>query len=79
MIPFAIIKLVPLKVWLILIAAVAVGIWYWRATDAAYERGKTEVTTTIQKEQTDAQDRAETERRKLDRGDDSSVRGFDRD
>lgn len=78
--PFlALLKLVPLRTWLILAAIVAVAVWYWREIDAAYERGKSETIATIEKGQSDAQDRAETERRKLDRGDDSSVRGFDRD
>ncbi len=75
----ALLKLAPAKVWLILAAILVVALWYWRATDAAYDRGKTETVVTIQKGQIDAQDRAEAERRKLDRGDDSRVRGFDRD
>ncbi|CAN7314573.1 hypothetical protein LJR009_001578 [Bosea sp. LjRoot9] len=75
----ALLKLIPLRVWLVLAAIVAVALWYWQQTGAAYERGKSETISTIQKGQTDAQDRAETERRKLDRGDDSGVRGFDRD
>ena len=75
----ALLKLIPLKAWLILIAAVAVAVWYWRATDAAYERGKTEAITTIEKGTKDAEKRADTELRKLDRGDDSGVRAFDRD
>lgn len=75
----AVLRFIPLRVWLVLVALIAVGLWYWRATDSAYQRGKSEVVTSIQKEQSDAQNRAETERRKLDRGDDSRVRGFDRD
>lgn len=75
----ALLRLVPLRAWLVLGALVAVALWYWAATDAAYERGKTETVTTIQKEQGKAQERADAERRKLDRGDDSAVRGFDRD
>lgn len=75
----ALLRLVPLRAWLVLGAVIAVALWYWRATDAAYERGKTETVTTIQKEQGRAQDRAEAERRKLDKGDDSAVRSFDRD
>lgn len=76
---FALLKLVPLKVWLFILAAVAVAAWYWKQTGEAYDRGKTETVVTIQKGQIDAQERAEAERRKLDRGDDSRVRGFDRD
>lgn len=72
-------KLVPLKVWLVLIAAVLLAGWYWKTVSDAETRGAAATITKIQKEQTDAVDRAETERRKLDRGDDSSVRGFDRD
>lgn len=75
----ALLRLVPIKAWPILAAIAALALWYWRATDAAYDRGKTDTVITIQKGQIDAQDRAEAERRKLDRGDDSSVRGFDRD
>ena len=78
--PFlALLKLVPLKVWLVLIAAVLLAGWYWKTVSDAEQRGASEVTIKIQQEQSDAQDRAETERRKLDRGDDSGVRGFDRD
>lgn len=75
----ALLKLVPLRAWLLIIAVLALAAWYWRATDAAYQRGKSETVTTIQNEQGKAQDRAEAERRKLDRGDDSAVRSFDRD
>ncbi|HEY5798464.1 MAG TPA: hypothetical protein VIU82_25965 [Bosea sp. (in: a-proteobacteria)] len=75
----ALLKLVPLKGWLILIAAVLLADWYWRQTNVAYEKGKTETTVQIQKGQIDAQERANTELRKLDRGDDSSMRKFDRD
>lgn len=71
--------LIPAKVWLgLAIALLAVGA-YWKITSDAEDKGAATVTTKIQQEQTDAQDRAETERRKLDRGDDSGVRGFDRD
>jgi hypothetical protein len=59
MIPFALLKLIPLKVWLILIAVVAVGIWYWRATDAAYERGKTEVIQEIRQSNDKAKEQAD--------------------
>lgn len=76
---FALLKLIPLKVWLFLLAAIAIGIWFLRQTGAAYERGKTETIVTIQKGQIDAQERAEVERRKLDRGDRSGVSVFDRD
>jgi len=75
----ALLKLVPLKVWLILIAVVLVALWYWRQTNVAYEKGKIETTVQIQKGQIDAQERANTELRHLDRGDDSRVRQFDRD
>lgn len=75
----ALLKLVPLRVWLILAAVIAVAIWYWRATDAAYDRGKAETVQKIEKGTRDAEKRADTELRKLDRGDDSGVRAFDRD
>lgn len=71
--------LIPTKVWLGLgIALLAFGA-YWKITSDAEQRGAATVATKIQQEQTHAQDRAEIERRKLDRGDDSGVRGFDRD
>lgn len=76
---FALLKLVPLKAWLILLVAIAAGIWFWRQQSTAYEKGKTETTVQIQKGQIDAQERANTELRKLDRGDDRGVRAFDRD
>ncbi len=72
-------KLVPLKVWLILLAAILLAGWYWKTVSDAETRGAATTITKIQKEQTNAQERAETERRRLDRGDDSGVRGFDRD
>jgi len=75
----ALLRLVPAKVWLILAAIVVVALWYWRATDAAYDRGKTETLQQIEKGTRDAEKRADTELRRLDRGDDSGVRAFDRD
>jgi len=75
----ALLRLVPAKVWLILAAIVAVALWYWRATDAAYDRGKTETIQQIEKGTRDAEKRADTELRRLDRGDDGGVRAFDRD
>lgn len=71
--------LIPARVWLgLAIALLAFGA-YWKITSDAEKRGASEVTIKIQQEQTNAQDRAEAERRKLDRGDDSGVRKFDRD
>lgn len=55
----AILRLVPLKAWLILAAVVAVAVWYWRATDAAYERGKTEVTEKIRQSNDKAKEQAD--------------------
>lgn len=75
----ALFRLVPARVWLILAAAVALALWYWRATDAAYDRGKTETMQQIEKGTRDAEKRADDELRRLDRGDDSGVRAFDRD
>lgn len=75
----ALLKLIPLKVWLVLAAAILLAGWYWKAISDAENKGAATTITKIQKEQTNAQERAETERRKLDRGDDSGVRGFDRD
>lgn len=75
----ALLRLVPAKAWLILAAIIALALWYWRATDAAYERGKTEALQQIEKGTRDAEKRADTELRRLDRGDDSGVRSFDRD
>jgi hypothetical protein len=75
----ALLKLIPLRVWLVLAAVALLALWYWRATDAAYDRGKTETVQKIEKGTRDAEKRADTELRKLDRGDDSGVRAFDRD
>ena len=55
----ALLKLVPLKVWLVLGALVLVGVWYWRATDAAYERGKSEATTEIRQSNEKAKEQAD--------------------
>lgn len=72
-------SLISIKAWIGLgIVLLAIGA-YWKITSDAEQRGATSIVTEIQKGQTDAQDRAEAERRKLDRGDDSSVRQFDRD
>jgi hypothetical protein len=71
--------LVPKQVWIGLAIAVAAVGAYWKITSDAESRGAATVTVKIQEKQIDAQERAETERRKLDRGDDSGVRGFDRD
>jgi hypothetical protein len=75
----ALLKLIPLRVWLVLAAVALLALWYWRATDAAYDRGKTETVQKIEKGTRDAEKRADTELRKLDRGDDGGVRAFDRD
>lgn len=56
---FALLKLVPLKVWLILGAVVAVAVWYWRATDAAYDRGKAEAVTEIRQSNEQAKEKAD--------------------
>lgn len=76
-------SLIPIKAWIGLAVGLAVVVGsvgaYWKITSDAEQRGAAAVVTTIQKGQTDAQDRAEAERRKLDRGDDSRVRQFDRD
>lgn len=71
--------LIPAKVWAAIgLIALAVVV-YLKLNADAETRGAANVTIKIQQEQTRAQDRAETERRKLDRGDDSGVRRFDRD
>lgn len=75
----ALLRFVPAKVWLILACLVVVAVWYWRATDAAYQRGRSETTQQIEKGTRDAEKRADTELRRLDRGDDGGVRAFDRD
>lgn len=71
--------LIPLKAWIGLAIIILAAGAYWKITSDAEQRGATTVITDIQKGQTDAQDRAETERRRLDSGDDSRVRQFDRD
>lgn len=71
--------LIPAKVWIGLAIIVIAASTYWKITSDAEQRGATTVISDIQKGQTDAQDRAEAERRKLDSGDDSRVRQFDRD
>ena len=75
----ALLKLVPLKVWLILIAIVLAAVWYWKTVSDAETRGAANAITKIEKGTKDAEKRADTELRKLDRGDDSGVRAFDRD
>lgn len=71
--------LIPAKVWAAIGLIALAGVVYLKLNADAERRGATEITTQIQKGQTDARDRAETERRRLDRGDDSRLRGFDRD
>lgn len=71
--------LIPRGVWIGLVVAIlAVGA-YWKITSDAEQRGAAATIIKTQQEQADAQDRAEIERRRLDRGDDSGVRKFDRD
>lgn len=72
-------SLIPIKVWIGLGLVVLAAGAYWKITSDAEQRGAATIATEIQKGQIDAQDRAEAERRRLDRGDDSRVRQFDRD
>lgn len=71
--------LIPAKVWFAIFGVILLGLGYWKITSDAENKGAATVTTKILQEQTHAQDRAEVERRKLDKGDDSAARGFDRD
>lgn len=75
----ALLSLIPARAWLALGLLALAVLGYLKITSDAEDRGAASVTTKIQQEQTHAQDRAEMERRRLDRGDDSGVRGFDRD
>lgn len=72
-------RLIPVKAWLIAFAIIGLAFWYWRSTEAAYQRGKSEALQQIEKGTRDAEKRADDELRRLDRGDDGRVRQFDRD
>lgn len=71
--------LIPAKVWFAIFGVVLLGLGYWKITSDAEDKGAATVITKIQQEQSNAENRAEIERRKLDRGDRSGVSGFDRD
>lgn len=72
-------KVIPSEVWIGLgIALLAFGA-YWKITSDAEQRGAATIVNKVQKEQSRAQTRAETERRKLDGGDRGRMREFDRD
>lgn len=71
-------KLIPREIWIALVVLILATALYAKIVSDAEQRGGSNVIKDIQKEETDARDRAEAERRRLDRGDDSGVRRFDR-
>lgn len=75
----ALLKFIPAKAWLLFAALALLGGAAWKMSAEAERRARAEILTEILKEQADAEARAENERRRLDRGDDGGVRGFDRD
>lgn len=73
------IRLVPWQAWA-LAAVIGAGVAYhWQATSNAYEAGRTAAILEMEQANARARERAETELRRLDRGDRERVRGFDRD
>lgn len=79
MIALAFLRAVPWQAWLVAGALIAGGAWHWRATSAAYEAGRAAEITKQEADNARARERAETELRRLDRGDRGRVSGFDRD
>jgi hypothetical protein len=75
----AILRAVPPRIWLVC-ALIALGaLYHWRAVSSSYRAGYEAHKLEVEQANAKAKDRAETERRRVDGGDDSRVRGFDRD
>jgi hypothetical protein len=69
----------PWQAWFVAGVLVSAGAYHLYATNAAYRAGKAAEITKQEKEAANARKGAETELRRLDDGDDSRVRQFDRD
>lgn len=75
----AILRAVPPRIWLVC-ALIALGaLYHWRAVSSSYRAGYEAHKLEVEQANAKAKDRAEAERRRVDGGDRSSVRGFDRD
>ena len=75
----ALAKRVPWQAWAVAgLLTLAAG-YHWQAVRAAHEAGKAEQITLQEKANAKARENAETELRRLDRGDRGRVSGFDRD
>ena len=71
--------MIPFKIYFALaIVVVCVGFIVW-VRHEAYNRGQQAAMQAIERSNIDARNKAETERRRIDSGDDSRVRGFDRE
>lgn len=79
MIALAFLRAVPWQAWLVAGVLVAGAVFHWQATNAAYEAGKAAQITKQENANAKARENAETELRRLDRGDRGRVSGFDRD
>lgn len=79
MIPLALLRAVPWQAWAVAGVLIAGAVFHWRATNAAYEAGRAAEITKQETDNARARERAETELRRLDRGDRGGVSGFDRD
>jgi Flp pilus assembly protein TadB len=79
MIALTFLRAVPWQAWLVAGLLAAAAAFHWQATNAAYEAGKAAEITKQETDNARARERAETELRRLDRGDRGGVSGFDRD
>ncbi len=59
MIPFALLRTVPLSAWLVAGGIVTAGLYHWHATRTAYEAGKAAATQTINDANQKAKDKAD--------------------
>ena len=75
----AILRAVPPRIWFLCALMALAALYHWRAVSASYRAGYEAHKLETEKANAKAVERAETELRRLDRGDDSRVRGFDRD
>lgn len=55
----SLISLIPARAWLLVVGLIIAGLVYWQVTDAAYDRGKAETTSTITRSNDAARSKAD--------------------
>jgi hypothetical protein len=71
--------MIPFKFYFVVAIVGACIAVIWWARYEAYNRGHQAAMQAVERSNIDARNKAETERRRIDSGDDSRVRGFDRE